>query len=822
MRNIRKFFVFLLFVAFFGVMAYSLLAEPVNDMAENVRSGGGQRAFVMALEGADGNAYALRSQEGQGYILYGINAQGGHSTWELSQGLPEDYAVQSLFVAGDGSILLGLYPRSGVSLGSFALYAAQPGGAFQLLLEAPIAAGTADAGRESAGLVSASQEDGGLVSLVVLEEGTYNRYHFDTAQGQGLTAAGTLTEAEAQALVAEQSEGIARAQNLVQSSGLPLDTVTNLAPTAQGGALAILAEAALYAVSPEGALTNLSAGLYRTPWQSGLILLGIVALVLILAYSCYYAVCEYKKLYFPLVLRNLIGLSLAGYVLVTAAMLLAGGNYRANARENVLVSMQAQLELLEAGEEAELEQAAQALAQTDPAYGDSRLYIFTDAGDGSWTLAASSGLLEPGVELPAPGLLSGEAERLALVQEKGIKTFVARAGGNLCYFAYRLLADGSVLCMQVNARALEMNLDAQLQQISLYMYGAATILILFALLALAAAARGARRVTKGIDLMSAGAHQVQVVQNSGDELEALASAFNDLSGEAEERRVDAVLEGNAYLRFVPRRLVSLLGAENIDQVDKNTSVSREIAMMVVRFTFPQALYQQDAQNLFDNINEVFAHIAGAVSTEGGAIFNFTYDGFDAVFESGSKAAVGAAVGVRQALLDLNMQREARGKSPVELRVALDHGVAMMGVVGDADRVVPTVVSSCLTTARNLVELGKVLDANILCTSSVADVAGEYSLRYIGKARNGEGSIRVYEIVDGDPYGIRLAKESLRESFSTAIYALYSGDFSEAKRLFMDIARSQGDDGVARHYLYLADRYEKQAPAWIGLDINDRK
>ena len=35
---------------------------------------------------------------------------------------------------------------------------------------------------------------------------------------------------------------------------------------------------------------------------------------------------------------------------------------------------------------------------------------------------------------------------------------------------------------------------------------------------------------------------------------------------------------------------------------------------------------------------------------------------------------------------------------------------------------------------------------------------------------------------------------------------------------MEIARQQGEDGVARHYLYLADRFEKQAPDLVLLDI----
>ena len=115
------------------------------------------------------------------------------------------------------------------------------------------------------------------------------------------------------------------------------------------------------------------------------------------------------------------------------------------------------------------------------------------------------------------------------------------------------------------------------------------------------------------------------------------------------------------------------------------------------------------------------------------------------------------------------------------------------------------------TSRRLVALAPSLDANILCTALVANAASEYALRYIGKCREDSRELRVYEIYDGDNFETRQAKESSRAVFSAGIYAFYSGDFSQAKRQFMEIARRPGEDGVALHYLYLADRYEKQPP-----------
>ncbi len=817
MRNLRKFSIFLLFIAVFGVVAYSLFPAFFHDVAQNVRNGMGQRVYVQAVQGMDGNTYVLQALPTQGYrlITMGEHGQGGNRA--LEKGLPQDYEANTLFVCSSGTVLMGVYTRSNGALTDFSLYAAQDGKQFALLLQTPLSGLTAEERRLSAGVWN-MVEEAGVLHFTALTEDGYQQYAFDPAQEQGLRSEGPVSADQVDALLMQQQKNQENAQQLALASISDPGRITSLASTQGGGALALMDHAILYSVSPEGEVSNLTAGIYRVVWQSGLILLGVVLLVLICAYGCYYAVCEAKKLYFPLVIKNLLILSLIGFVSVTAVQaLLVAPQYREGMRQSVQNALKAQLSQVQPTAQGALPAASQTLADTDVAYQDNILLLLERQEQGGYVIQDSSAGYVQGTRLDTPGLLPGEAGRAILAAEKGIHSFVISSNGIAYYVMYSPQQDGTLLCLRLNASMLESGMNARLQQIALYGYGVVLLLIVCALLGIGGAARGARRVRKGIDLMAGGAAQVRVVNRSGDELEALAAAFNDLSGAVEEKKLDANLTGNAYLRFVPRQLVALLGAQNIEQVDKNTSASHEMAMMVVRFSFSKAVYQSAAQTLFDNINEVFDYVAGPVSAAGGAIYNFTYDGFDAVFESGAQTAVGAAVAVRQALLELNSQREMRGDALVELRVALDYGTAMMGVVGDQDRVVPTVVSSCLNTARSLVELAQTLDANILCTTPVADAAGEYGMRYIGKARDGRTFIRIYEIYDGDPYSMRLAKESMREAFSAGLYALYSREFSQAKRLFMDIARRQNEDGVVRHYLYLADQFEKQPPDAIGLD-----
>jgi hypothetical protein len=175
------------------------------------------------------------------------------------------------------------------------------------------------------------------------------------------------------------------------------------------------------------------------------------------------------------------------------------------------------------------------------------------------------------------------------------------------------------------------------------------------------------------------------------------------------------------------------------------------------------------------------------------------------------------VAVQQEMLEVNRRRETSGAPPVTMRIAIDVGDVMIGIVGDRDQMEPTSVSSSFSTLGHLVKLCGQLEAGILCTQVVIAGASGYSSRYMGKCREGDALLRVYEIFDGDSYGVRKFKEQTGGQFSQGVYALYSRDFSKAKRIFLNLVHQNGEDGGARSYLYLADRLEKIPEQEISLD-----
>ena len=162
-------------------------------------------------------------------------------------------------------------------------------------------------------------------------------------------------------------------------------------------------------------------------------------------------------------------------------------------------------------------------------------------------------------------------------------------------------------------------------------------------------------------------------------------------------------------------------------------------------------------------------------------------------------------------------RDLAGLPMVRLSIALDVGDVMVGVVGDESQMEPTTLSTSFTTVKRLIQLCARLEAGILCTESMIAGARDYGSRYMGRSGQGEQSVRVYEIFEGDPYDVRRLKESTVGEFTQAVYALYSQDYAAAKRTFLELVHNGQADGGARYYLYLSDKLEKGGSGSISLD-----
>ena len=374
-------------------------------------------------------------------------------------------------------------------------------------------------------------------------------------------------------------------------------------------------------------------------------------------------------------------------------------------------------------------------------------------------------------------------------------------------------------CLSVSMEVPAVYRGQEASRVVLISFGILACLVLLMLFSLGT---DIRMISKKMESIARGSVPEKLELHSGDELESMASMVNSLGQSLRQQETERENVEWSYRRFVPEKVLALLGKQSIQEVDKSAFAARRMAVMTVWFTFPEALYTDMANSrlLFDSVNEVIERMASIVTRKGGTVFHFAYNGFDVVMDEGSEA-VSTAVAIQQEVLGFNELRAQNGLPAVTLRIALDKGNVMLGIVGDTAQMEPTTISSSLSTAQELIDLCNRLKAGILCTEAIIDQRQDYGSRYMGKCLVGDQPVRVYEVFDGDEYGVRRGKSGSMRDFSRGVYDLYGGDPTSAKRIFLQLAHNYPQDGGVRYYLYLADRLEHDPSLPCVLNVDKR-
>lgn len=871
MKVWTKLGVFLVFLCLFGLGAALLFWDTGAECVSILRTGVGRGEYLLtAADGAKG-IYVLGRRDGAYRLVLGDESGQRTGMWKLDgEALPQNSRPALLYPAVGGAVYLGLYAIEDGETALQLYRIAEKGRTMELLLNEPCRGNSLPEQMASVRLSDFSEVNS-VVTFAVLKGDTAEFYRRTSAES-GLERLETVTEPGLRAAVAlsDQTMALAAGDRLIRTDREPvrltdntiilqmgqagtgiyyvdgaglnvffadfadwhpyaylslekdaydLDGLTDLRLTRDGDALLLMNGSRLL-LDRGSAVSDLSGMLYRPAWQCVLVLAGLALGVLLLSAALWYLACEWHRLHIPMLLRW-------GAAAAAVALLGVGGILRAAvgpacraAAEREAVSLLGSVSALQLDYTNIADPELPRMLAGDIAGGAGWLYwdtaseVYRRDGEGIWTVAAGNTGLPPGVRAEFSPAFDREQAEQAL--RGGYARWTRWDGEDAHYIVYRAQED-CVLGACADGGALLEAAGANYRWMVRALWALAVQLAAVIAVLLCWVTVGITKILRGMERLAAGERDVEIRLNSGDELESLAGDVTALSRtmwELEEKRHALV---RSYRRFVPERVLALLGTADIAQVGKHTFTSRRLAAMMLSFRFPREVYTASGKELFDHVNEIIERTASIVTAKGGVVFNFAYDGYDAVFEGGSAAAVSTAVAVQQAVLEVNQEREDRGQPRVSVRIALDEGDVMLGLVGDENQMEPASISSSFSVARHLIELGERLEASILCTETVMRGIEGYASRYMGKCGQTEPRFRVYEIFDGDAYEIRKAKERTSEDFSQGVYALYSKEFSRAKTIFLRLIHRSAGDGGARYYLYLADWLEKHAGEDISLD-----
>ncbi len=221
------------------------------------------------------------------------------------------------------------------------------------------------------------------------------------------------------------------------------------------------------------------------------------------------------------------------------------------------------------------------------------------------------------------------------------------------------------------------------------------------------------------------------------------------------------------------------------------------------------------------MSDIILDVRGTIDKyEGDAIIAF----FGAPLDDPEHAANACRSAIRMKRVEVELnERFLAGQmtpSPLSTRIGINTGDMVVGNMGTERKMDYTIMGHAVNLAARLEGVNKQYGSYILVSESTRHWAGDgFLFRRLDRVRvvGVSEPVQLYELLDE-----RSAASSEMiarvEQFEQAIDLFQSRRFSEANRLFADLARLEGDAGSAATYRARCAEYEKSPPteSWDGV------
>lgn len=406
-----------------------------------------------------------------------------------------------------------------------------------------------------------------------------------------------------------------------------------------------------------------------------------------------------------------------------------------------------------------------------------------------------------------------DALYLAYESEKGVNIVEENERGRRnSRFIPIILSDGSVYgVLEINASGNILDYQIWYYQWHLRILSFSLILILTSILFLILIIflRPLKKLKECAGKLAAGEMGLTVSVHGHDEVANIASAFNQMSlGIA--RYIQDIQEMSAgYYKFIPARILELLGKDSIQQVKLGDGMMEYMTILSMHaIDYPKQKLAFSAETVYTKLNQILSVLVDPITNHHGVVEHFEDTGLSAFFTESSQEALEAAIEIHRAL---DSQVPGEGRS-----IAISYGQVMIGVIGHENRMEAAAISIHADLAKALRLVGDKYGARILVTHLVCrqipDFEEQYHARYLGNIYLSAGDTleRLYDVYDGDTEEEFYYKELTRPLFEQGVELFVAKKFYEARLVFVEVLKQHRRDKAAKEYLYRCDRYYKLA------------
>lgn len=314
-----------------------------------------------------------------------------------------------------------------------------------------------------------------------------------------------------------------------------------------------------------------------------------------------------------------------------------------------------------------------------------------------------------------------------------------------------------------------------------------------------------KKATKTVKEISNGNLSARVNYKSKDELGQICSEVNQMGKSLETMFEEKDKTEQFYYKFVPEKFRELLGKENFTDLSLGDAKSCELTVLFCDIRgFSINSEMMTAKENFAFANIIYGKMGPIVRKNNGFVDKYIGDAVMGLFENADDAVRCGIELYKSIVLDPKTAQELN-VSDINIGIGVHTGMAMVGIVGEEERLSGTVISETVNMSSRLESLTKQYKTAMLISKSTLDRMNDpdsMDLRYLGIVQvAGVNEVEaLYEVLDCLADEQRNQRSANSTALREAIRLFSLGRRNEARAALQQIKDSGHSDYVTDLYL----------------------
>lgn len=282
-----------------------------------------------------------------------------------------------------------------------------------------------------------------------------------------------------------------------------------------------------------------------------------------------------------------------------------------------------------------------------------------------------------------------------------------------------------------------------------------------------------------------------------DEIGNLSLVFNNMSLFIRDYINELTKLNEIYYKFIPLKVFELMNKKSIIEVGLGDYSKQEMTIVFINtYNYFDLSKGMGSKEQLDLLNHLFEEYANAIHTHNGIVGEFRNAGLLALFTD-QRDALNTAYSIVQKMKEMNKE--------IKSTVSIHYGEAILGVVGDENRMTTAVISNCVNEAVAIDKYAGWYNCSVLMTKAFIDSLEEpeANIRYIGDLldEHSKETIKINEWLETVHISNQNDYFKSKNTFENALEHFMKGQYLEAKSEFIQVIKMNEHDLVSREYLF---------------------